>query len=259
MTRGDSLVAQWGWPILLGVVFLWAFSGPMEDFPRVITGLPNAIDYMSRMFPPDFSILPELFRPMAETIQVAIVAIVLSTAIAVPLSLLGARNITPRIWVYFSARGAMNLLRMIPTLIWAALFVAVVGLGPLAGIFALTCHCIGTLGKFFSEGIEAITPDVVEALDAMRVDGASEMEVMFYGLLPALSSLFIGYILYYFEYNIRVGTVLGLVGAGGIGLRLNMAIRLFKRQETFTILLLILFVVIFVDRSSRLIRKRFLL
>ena len=258
MIGKDSLVGQWVWFVLLGVVFLWAFSGPMEDFPRIIVGLPNAVDYMSRMFPPDLSILPELFGPMAETVQVAIVAIVLSTVIALPLSILGARNMASRAWVYFSARGTMNLLRMIPTLIWAALFVAVVGLGPLAGIFALTCHCIGTLGKFFSEGIEAITSDVVEALDAMRVDGASEMQVVFYGLFPALSSLFIGYILYYFEYNIRVGTVLGLVGAGGIGLRLNMAIRLFKRQETFTILLLILFVVMLVDRSSRLIRERFL-
>lgn len=257
MPRG-TLVTQWLWSALLGLVFLWALSGPAEDLPRIIVGLPNIFDYVVSMFPPNLNILPELVGPMIETIQIAIVAIVLAAAVSVPLSFLAARNVAPNLLVYTGVRGVTNTLRIIPTMIWASLFVAMVGLGPLAGVFALTCHCIGTLSKFFSESVEAIGPEVVDALDAMRVDGANELRVILYGLLPAVFPLFLSYILYFFEYNIRVGTVLGLVGAGGIGLRLNMTIRLFKRQETLTILLFILFVVMIVDRISWMIRKRFM-
>jgi len=241
---------------VLGLVFMWAMSGTMYDFPRVIVGMPYILDYLAAMFPPDFTVLPSLIVPMRETMQMAIVAIVLSTVVAVPSSFLAARNTSPNLGLYSMTRAVINVLRVIPTLLWAILFVAMVGLGPLAGVFALTCHCIGTLGKFFSESIEAIEPEVRESLDAMRVDGADELRVMVYGLLPAVWPLFISYILYFFEYNIRVGTVLGLVGAGGLGLQLTMAIRLFRRQETLAIILLILGTVMIVDRFSRLVRKR---
>jgi len=150
----------------------------------------------------------------------------------------------------------INLLRAIPTLLWAILFVSFVGLGPLAGVFAITCHCIGTLGKLFSEAIESLDPNTRELVEAMRVDGANERQIIWHGLIPSLAPLFASYILYYFEANVRSATVLGLVGAGGIGLVLTQTIRLFKRHETLTVLLVILGTVIIIDSISRQIRRR---
>lgn len=141
-------------------------------------------------------------------------------------------------------------------MVWALLCVAMLGLGPLPGIVALTVHCIGTLGKYFSETIETMAPAIVDILDAMRMDGASELQVFYYGLLREAAPLFAGYILYYFEWALRVGTTLGLVGAGGLGLQLTMSIRLFKRQQTLAIILVILTMVALVDLGSWQVRKR---
>ena len=240
------------------IIFLWAASGLIADLPRIISGVPHAVDYIGGMWPPDLSILPELAVPLIETIQIAVVGTVVAAITSIPLSFLAARNTTPNITIYFGAKGAINSLRAIPTLLWAILFVSLVGLGPLAGVFAITCHCIGTLGKYFSEAIESVGPNVKIVLESMRTEGASEFQVVQYGLLPALAPLFSSYILYYLEGNIRAATVLGLVGAGGIGLYLTQTIRLFKRHETLTIILVILAVVFSVDAMSRQVRKRFL-
>jgi len=141
-------------------------------------------------------------------------------------------------------------------MVWALLLIAMVGLGPIAGIIALFIHCVGTLGKYFSEAIEATKPSVVDTMDAMRLDGASEVQALYYGLFREVLPLFIGYILYYFEYCLRVGTTLGLVGAGGLGLYLTMTIRMFKRHQTLTIILVILGMVSIVDFTSYLIRRK---
>jgi len=141
-------------------------------------------------------------------------------------------------------------------MVWALLMVAMVGLGPLAGVVALVIHCTGTLGKYFSEAIESVGPTVVDITDAMRLDGASEIQALYYGLFREVLPLFVGYILYYFEYCLRVGTTLGLVGAGGLGLYLTMTIRMFKRQQTLTIILVVLGMVFAVDFSSYLVRRK---
>lgn len=248
---------KWAITIIV-IIFLWAASGLITDLPRIISGVPHAVDYIGGMWPPDLSILPELVVPLIETIQIAIIGTVVAALVAVPISFLAASNTAPNIVVYIGSKGVINFLRAIPTFLWAILFVSLVGLGPLAGVFAITCHCIGTLGKYFSEAIETVGPNVKTVLESMRTEGASEIQVIQYGLLPALAPLFSSYILYYLEGNIRAATVLGLVGAGGIGLYLTQTIRLFKRHETLTIILVILAVVISVDAMSRQVRKRFL-
>lgn len=239
-------------------IFFWASWGLGEDLPLILKGLHHAVDYLGGMWPPDFSILPRLAGPLVETIQMAITGTSLATVVAVPLSFLAARNVSRRS-ITTPIRGVINFLRAIPTLVWAILFVAIVGLGPLAGVFAITVHCIGTLGKYFSEGLEAISPEVKEILEAMRVDGAHERQVMFYGLLPAVLPLFLGFVLYHLESNIRSATVLGMVGAGGIGLHLTQTIRLFKRHQTLTAILVILGTVLIMDALSWQIRRRFLI
>lgn len=240
------------------MVFFWASWGLGRDLPLILKGLHHAVDYVGGMWPPDFGILPKLIRPLIETIQMAITGTSLATLVAVPLSFLAARNVAPRS-VTTPTRAAINFLRAIPTLVWAILFVAVVGLGPLAGVFAITLHCIGTLGKYFSEAVEAISPEIQEILEAMSVDGATQVQIIIYGLVPAVAPLFLSFILYHLESNIRSATVLGMVGAGGIGLHLTQTIRLFKRHQTLTAILVILSMVLVMDALSWQIRRRFLL
>jgi phosphonate transport system permease protein len=246
--------------LLLGavLVFAWASQDAREDLPRVMKGIPFALDYIGAMYPPDWSVLPELVDPLGETLRMAIVSILSTAVIVTPLSFLAARNTMPSLPIYLIARGIINVARAIPTLLWAILFVSLVGLGPLAGIFAMTFHCVGALGKYFSEAVEAIGPSIREILEAMRIDGASEIQAIYYGLLAAVAPLFASYLIYYFEWAVRVGTILGLVGAGGIGLRLTMAIRLFKRQQVSAMVISIVAMVMVIDLCSRQIRKRLL-
>lgn len=253
--RWPATAERWLAGAALGLLLAWGVWGAAHDVPRIVAGIPYVVDYVRGMFPPDVSVLPDLVGPLGETLQMAVAATFFSAMLALPLSLLAARNTAPGPTVYFLVRTCIGLLRAIPTFLWAILFVAFVGLGPLAGLLALTCHCVGALGKYFAEALEAIGPKMQEVLEAMRLDGANEVQVVRYGLFPAAAPLLVGYILYYFEYNVRVGTVLGLVGAGGLGLQLLMAVRLFRRQETLTIILVILMAVLLVDRVSWLIRR----
>ena len=240
---------------VVAAVATWALMGSIRGLPKMFSGLPFAWDYLSKMWPPDFGVLPGLAAPLAETLQSAILGVSVAAAISIPLSFLVAHNTTPGATVYTIGRGIINLCRGLPTLLWAILFVSMVGLGPLAGVFAIICHCIGTFGKTFSEAIEATGPRVVNVLEAMRLDGAAEKEVILYGLLPEVAPLLASYIIYYFEWAVRVGTILGLVGAGGIGLELTMAIRSFRRQETSAIIIVILALVTVIDQCSRHIRR----
>ncbi len=237
-------------------LFLWSVGGLSDDLARIVPGLPFICDYLRGMVPPDWSVLPEIREPWIETLRMAVVSITLSSLASLPLSFLAARPTTPHALAYALARGAINLLRAMPTLLWAILFVAMVGLGPLAGVFALTVHCIGTLGKYFSEAIEAVMPTVKDVMEAMQMDGANRWQAIYYGLLPELAPLFVGYILYYFEWALRVGTVMGLVGAGGLGLYLTMTVRLFKRRETLAVVLVVLSTVTVVDALSSFVRSR---
>lgn len=245
--------------IVLGLFLLWAWSGLTGDLPLMLSGVSRAIDYMGGMWPPDAEILPRLASPLVETVQMAIAGTSLATVVAVPLSFFAARNTSPSGAVCAAARGFINFLRGIPTLVWALLFVTMVGLGPLAGVFAITLHCIGTLGKYFSEAVEAISPETQEVLEAMHVDGATPTQATVHGIVPAVTPLFLGFILYHLESNIRSATVLGMVGAGGIGLYLTQTIRLFKRHQTLTAILVILCTVLVMDALSWQIRRRFLL
>ena len=244
--------------VLVWCLFIWAFSGLVGDLPDIISGVPFAWDYLCQMFPPDWHILPELVDPLLETFKMGILATCISACISIPLAFLAAKSSTPHISIYLFARFIVAAARGIPTLLWAILFVSMVGLGPLAGVFALVVHCVGALAKGFSESIESLTPHVADILEAMYIDGASKFQSIQYGLLPIMMPFFMSRILYYFEWSIRVGTILGLVGAGGLGLRLIMSIRMFRRQETATILILILALVTCIDMGSRLIRRQLL-
>lgn len=244
--------------VVVGVLMLWASVGIVPKVGTVVNGLSNATDYVTRSWPPDWSVLPTLRGPVVETLQMGVLGVTLGAMIATPLSFLAARETSPALPTYLLAKAIINLCRSIPTLLWAILFVTMVGLGPVAGVFALAVHCTGSLGKYFSESIESIYPRVKEILEAMEVDGAGKGKALFYGLVPAVAPLFLSYIAYYFEWSVRTGTILGLVGAGGLGLRLTMAVRMFRRQEVAAIVIAIVAMVTVIDGLSRLMRKQLL-
>ena len=244
--------------IALVVLILWSLTGLVDSMGTTVYKLANAIDYLGASWPPDLEILPSLADPLVETFQMGLLGVTIGGLVAAPLSFLAAKEISPHTLVYIMAKGFISTCRAIPALLWAILFVTMVGLGPVAGVFALATHCIGSLGKHFSESIESMYPHTQEVREAMEVDGAGRIRTLYHGLLPAVAPLFLSYFIYYIEWSIRAGTILGLVGAGGLGLRLTMAIRMFRRQETAAIVLTILVVVSIIDGFSRLVRKRVL-
>jgi len=235
------------------VIIAWAVIGAEVSLANFVTGIPNILDYLGRMIPPSVGIFPKIWQPLAETFQIAIMATIFSTFIALPISFLAAKNIMPIEAIYQPTRAILGILRGIPPLLYALLFVSMVGLGPFAGVLALTLHCIGTLGRFFSEAVENINPEIV---NAAKATGANKVKTIIHVIIPEVSALFLGYILYYFEYNVRTGTILGLVGAGGIGLQLMVSIHLFKYGDTATIMLVIVAVIVLMDRLSMMARAK---
>ena len=234
-------------------VYLWSARGTDLSLPELIEGYPHMADFFSRMLPPNFSILKELVRPTVETVQIALWGTTLAVLLAIPLGLLAARNIAPHPTLYGTARFILNALRSISEMVFALIFVTAVGLGPFPGVLALAFHSAGMLGKFYAEAIENIDPGVVEALEAT---GAHKLQVIAFGVVPQVLPEFISYNLYRWEHNVRQATVLGLVGAGGIGFELITSMRLFKYPDTAAILMMILATVTLVDFLSSRLRAR---
>jgi phosphonate transport system permease protein len=202
------------------------------------------------MFPPNWGFLQRLWKPVAETLQIALWGTLLGALGALPLCFLGARNFSRSRIVYHATRQLFNAARGINEIIFALIFVAAVGLGPFAGVLALSVHGAGMLGKFFAEAIEEIDEGPVEAL---RATGASAAQTMAFAVLPQALPSWIAAVLYRFEVNLRASTILGMVGAGGIGYELYASMRLFQYQDTATCVLVILVLVMGADYlSSRL-------
>jgi phosphonate transport system permease protein len=237
---------------VIGVLY-WSAVETNVSLPEFVRGIPAIAEYVSRMFPPDWSYTPAIIGPTIETIQIAIWGTVLGVALAVPLGLLAARNITPHLVVYGTARFILNALRGVSELVFALIFVSAVGLGPFPGILALALHNAGMLGKFYAEAIEAIDPGPVEALQA---SGAGWLQTVIYAIVPQVTPHFVTYNLYRFEVSIRSATVLGLVGAGGIGFHLISSIRLFDYQTTAMVLIVIVLLVVLTDYVGTKLRNR---
>lgn len=190
---------------------------------------------------------------MVVTIQVALWGTALAVIFAVPLGILSSDNLVPW-WVYQPVRRIMDACRAINEMVFAMLFVVAVGLGPFAGVMALFVHTTGILAKLFSEAVEAIDPQPVEG---MRATGALAIEEILYGVIPQVLPLWISFSLYRLESNIRSATVVGMVGAGGIGVVLWEMIRGFYFPQTSAVMLVIIAVVVVFDMISQFIRKRF--
>ena len=245
-----------GGGILIALVILYVSAlDTGVNLAEFVRGLPAIAGYVARMVPPDWEYAPRIVQPTLETIEIAIWGTVLGILLAIPLGLMAARNISPHFVVYGGARFVLNALRGVSELVFALIFVSAVGLGPFPGILALALHNAGMLGKFYAEAIEAIDEGPSEA---MRSTGAGWSQTVAYAIVPQILPHFITYNLYRFEVSIRSATVLGLVGAGGIGFHLISSIRLFDYQTTAMILIVIIALVILTDHAGAKIRARIL-
>jgi phosphonate transport system permease protein len=221
---------------LLVVYLLFAASHLYLSPARLLAGLQHGADFVARLFPPDFERRELLLDGMVESLQIAVLASVLGAAIALPLSLAAARNLMPA-WLAWPARAVMVLCRSLHPVIVAILFVKAVGFGALAGICALTVASVGFLGKLFTEAIEEISPRQVEAV---RAGGAPFLSVVGFAVVPQVYARFVGFVAYEADANLRNSTMVGIVGAGGIGGTLFAAFQRFDYDFVCAIVMTII-------------------
>lgn len=279
--------------VLAVLVLGWSIHGAKIRPGELLDGIPQIFLTLGRMFPPDFSkitesknyFLPDTLSwrdllvplPLAdeqartrqrwwdntfpqtvigatlETVQMALAGTFLALLVAFPVGFLAARNTTPHRFVYYGVRTFLNLVRTIPDLALGLLFVAAVGLGAFAGTLALAVHTATVLGKLLSESVENIDEGVVEAI---RATGAGYTQILSFAVLPQILPDLISFTLYRLETNIRAASVLGLIGAGGIGYLMNTSFRTFQYQEAAAIVLVLIALVMLVDYLSSRLRAR---
>lgn len=239
---------------VFAMILMWAWDGADMRPLALITDAGNMREYAAGFFPPDFHFWDLFLEEMLITVQIAIWGTVLAVILAIPFGILSAENVAP-FWLYWPVRRLMDAARAINELVFAMLFVVAVGLGPFAGVLALFVHTTGVLAKLFSEAVEAIDPRPVEGI---RATGATRIQEVIFGIIPQVMPLWISYSLYRFESNVRSATVVGLVGAGGIGVLLWEYIRGFYYGETAAVMLVIIVTVSLLDMLSQRLRKMFL-
>ena len=239
--------------VAFAILFSFWTTG-MFDGDRISEGFPAIGVLISDMMPPDFTRWRQWIRPMFETTAMSVAGTTLAIIFSVPVAILAARNTTTNTWVYSIARMLLNGFRAVPELIMGIIFVAAVGFGMLPGVLALGLHSIGMVGKFFAEAIEHAHPAPIEAAQAA---GASRLQVITHGVLPQVFTQFADVTMYRWEYNFRQSTVMGMVGAGGIGTELVGSLRILDYQQVSAILIMILTAVTIVDWLSSILRERF--
>ena len=260
-TAGSRMKPELPWHSrfdLLGITFLLFLLGALGALPS-IEGSGRDLDYWgnlsrfsSQFFPPDWSILDRTLEGLLETVQIALVSTLLSIVISIVLSIGAARTIAP-LWLLWPTRMILNVIRTIPSLLWALLAVVIVGSNPLAGVIALTFYSVGYLAKFFSETFEAADTDAQQALRSL---GASPLQAFQFGLWPNARPIIWSHCLWMLEYNVRSASIIGYVGAGGIGLHLKLYAESADSWNKFSLVLLCILVIVTVlDFTGEKIRQ----
>lgn len=237
------------------VVGLFLLSAERTDVEAgtLFEEIPTLVTFTLELFPPDWAFWSESIGPLLETIRIAILSTTAGALLAVPAGFLAARNVMTSAWGYGTVRFVLSVFRTLPEVIVAAVFVAAVGLGPVAGIMALTIFTFGFIAKLFSESIEAIDPGPVEAA---RACGGNAVQVAAFGILPQVLPQFLSYALYSLEVNVRVAVILGIVGAGGIGQLMMRTFNFLQYDKLATIILVIFVAVVLIDVLSERLRRR---
>lgn len=265
----------------LAALLSWALNGTNARPAELIAGIPNIVDFIRRLFPPRFDLIavslalpafsvlgfavpaigfpettlaiPEVLLAIIETVQMALIGTVLGVILAAPFGLLAARNTSPYPWVYQGTRMVLNANRSLPEIVYALVFVAAVGLGPFGGVLALAIGSIGSIGKLYAEAIESIDPQQVLAV---RATGANPLLTFFYAVIPQALPVIASYSLLLFEGNIRHASILGIVGAGGVGFIISKYMALFQYTRLMGAVILMILAVTLIDRISDYLRKR---
>jgi len=235
--------------VVLGQAALVVQARPQD----LVTGAHGIADILRRSWPPNFTAFPDALWPALETVDIALFGTTAAVILALPLSVLAARNTAPALPFYAAARGVIALARVVPDLVWALIFVTAVGLGPFPGALAVSVHSVGMLGRLFAEVIEDMDMGPVEAL---TTTGAGRIAVFSHAVVPSVLPALLGITLYRLDENIRSSLVLGFVGAGGIGFELLTAMNLFQYRTVSMLLILTFAIVLVAERLSAALRRR---
>lgn len=239
--------------ILAGAAYLvYALNELNFNFARMKTGWPRAVDFFQRMFPPDYSRWTMIYKGVFESLQMAIIATTVSIILAVPLALGAASNISVR-FIYVIARAFIVIARSFPPILVAIMFVKAFGFGPFPGILTLAFTALGFMGKLLAEAIENIDKGQVEAV---RATGANWFKVQLYGVAPQVLPRYVGLSIYLLDINLRASTIIGIVGAGGIGGALFNAFHRYEYDTALAILIAIIVIVLFMEFISSKVRAR---
>ncbi|MFV2034261.1 MAG: phosphonate ABC transporter, permease protein PhnE [Halocynthiibacter sp.] len=242
------------WPsVLIGAAVLWAGATTEVDPERLAASAGRMVEFLARMWPPDFTIMTELKKGLAETLRIAILGTLGSVVLSAGLSVLAAETVVgPLIWR--PTRALLALIRSIPLILVAMLMVAAVGLGPLPGALAITFHATGMLAKFYSEAIDGVDRAPVLALEGT---GATRLQRLRFGVWPQMAPVIMRDTIFRFELNLRESLILGVVGAGGIGFYIQTYVRSFQYEKAATVTLAIAALVLVIEALNSLLRRRF--
>lgn len=254
-TKHGFLPLSWGVGLVLLLGALGTTAAMVEFNPmRLLRSSGSLLQFVGQLLTmPDWAYLPKLVIKLLETVEMGIISTAIALLFSLPLGVLAASNTTPHLILYHSIRNLLSLMRALPELVWALVFVSAVGLGPLPGVMALIFVTTGFLGKFFAESIEVINPN---GLIGVKSTGAGWFQRLMLAVFPLALPDFIGTMLYILDHNVRSATILGLVGAGGIGYELVMSMRLFNYSRLILIAIAIYIVVTLLDRVSDALRSR---
>lgn len=240
--------------VFVTVVIIYLTSTALtQSSPAALwNGLPQILRMVTELFPPNWSYTTEAWGRLAETIQMAIIATTIAGLLSIPISLMASSNIAPNRFVYHITKQIMNILRTIPDLLLAVIFVGIFGIGVFSGIVALIIFSLGILAKLLAETLEGIDPHQLEAIEA---SGGNKLQVIVYGVMPQILPQYTSFTLYVFEINVRASLVLGFVGAGGIGQLLQRSISFFQYGNTMMVILIIFAAVVVIEFISGKIRE----
>jgi len=251
-TRRQRLARFCGLLVTL-VVFAWAWHALGVRYDFVVSAPAEVQDLLMRMYPPDTAYSYEIVGPLIETVNIAVLGTGLSVLLSVPIAYLAAENTSPTRLTYLAGKLVVTVTRSISVIIWALVFVVIFGPGPLAGVVAIGVRSIGFIGKLLAEAFEEIDPRQPEAI---RATGGNAVDVMVYGIVPQVKPAFVGITTYRWDINVRSSTVLGFVGAGGIGAELFAVLDFFRWDAALTILIAILGIVLLSEGLSAVVREK---
>ncbi|WP_026702529.1 phosphonate ABC transporter, permease protein PhnE [Salibacterium aidingense] len=250
---GKPSVLTWILGIALILIIVHGLDRSELTVARLFEGAGRLAEFIAHAFPPNVNRLNEVLIAAFETLEIAVIGTLTGALLSIPIALLAAQNTTPHKSLYVGARTFISFLRAIPDLVWGLIFVVAIGLGPAPGIFAITVDVIGFCGRFFSERIEEVDEGPINSL---KVSGAPIIAIVTGALLPATLPSFTATTLFALEQAIRSAVVLGLVGAGGIGVELQTSMQMLLYDEALTIILIIFLIVIMIERLSAWIRSK---